>query len=272
MHELTTLIGYEYKKIVQRKSTWITLILATLITLISCFSLLTGKVYVEGKPVYSHYTEMMTNRAYDRALSGRPINFDLIKEMQNAYQLVPEGQLWSATPEYQQYAKPYESIYFLVYDISKDVKNFNPNKFYDIRNELILKKLNNRSLSDTEIQKHLELNSKFETPIIYSYTKGYTEVISLFYSLGLTLTMVIAICLAPVFANEHQTRADQIILSSKHGKNSGILAKLLTGISFGVMSAVILLVLQILPTLSIYGFDGWNASIQLFYMTAPYPS
>jgi ABC-type transport system involved in multi-copper enzyme maturation permease subunit len=91
------------------------------------------------------------------------------------------------------------------------------------------------------------------------------------YTIGMILTMALAICLAPIFANEFSDKTDQLILTSKWGKNKAILAKLLTGMSFGFITTVAVLLVQIIPTLCIYGFDGWNMQIQLLNIMITYP-
>ncbi len=271
MNNLQVLIGYEYKKIFMRKSTWIILAIAVLFTLFSCFEALIGTVSVEGKPVYSHYEQMTTNRAYARALNGRKVDADLIGEMQRAYAKVPDIPLCGASEEYETYARPYSEIHNLVSSITKDYQNVNGKNYYSLRTKVLQNNLKIMNLSKVEIKKHLEQNNKIKTPFIFRYTFGYEHIMMLINFLGIVITFVIAIGLAPIFANEHTDRTDQLILTTRLGKNKAILAKLITGISFGFIVSVILLLLLIIPTLIIYGFDGWNAPIQLILISSTNP-
>jgi ABC-type transport system involved in multi-copper enzyme maturation permease subunit len=281
LSNMVTLISYEYKKILKRKSSWISLVFALGLTLISCFGDNLGMVYVEGKPVYSHYEEFLTDRGYARTLSGQEIDSVLISEMQKAYGHVPDVPLYSASEEYQTYARPYSTIYHLVRMVAVNaldaegtpvnVMKFDESQYYELRNKAIMHVLEQKNLSTAEVKKHLEMNDEIKTPFIFQYTNGYDSIMSRMYTIGIILIMTLIICLAPVFAYEYAEKTDQLILSSKYGKNKEILAKLITGISFGIIVTVAILLVQIIPTLIFYGFDGWNAPIQLLNVTSTYP-
>lgn len=281
MNNLLTLIRYEYKKLLIRRSTWIVLSFTFLITLFSCFGDLLGNVYVEGKPVSTHYEGMITDRSYERVLSGRELDEMLISEMQEAYGHVPEVPLYSATEEYQRYARPYSAIYGLVRSVTREFQNTDDteldalevegSQYYGLRKEALLKRWKDENLTSAEVMKHLKMNEQVKTPFVFGYTDGYNSILSRMYTIGMILTMALAICLAPVFANEFSDKTDQLILTSKWGKNKAILAKLLTGMSFGLIITVFVLLVQIIPTLCIYGFDGWNAQIQLLNVMITYP-
>ncbi len=280
MNNLKTLIGYEYKKIVIRKSFWITLFFAVGITLLSCFGDLMGNVYIEGKPVYSHYQEMKTDRAYARALAGREVGDTLIGEMQKAYGHVPDVPLYSATEDYQTYARPYSSIYYLVrsvlrYTVDETVTpghilKFDGTDYYKQRDIAVQNLLKKENLTGLEMKKLLEMNEKVKTPLTFQYTDGYHSIMTRMYTIGIILFFAIIICLAPVFANEYSERTDQLLLTARYGKNKGILAKLITGISFGIGISIILLLIQSIPTLLLYGTDGWNAQLQVINVTTTY--
>jgi ABC-type transport system involved in multi-copper enzyme maturation permease subunit len=224
---------------------------------------------------------MITDRTYERELSGRELDEELISKMQEAYGYVPEVPLYSATEEYQTYARPYSAIYGLVRSVSRlilntddtelDALELEGSQYYVLREEAILNRLKEENLTIPEVKKHQEMNEQVKTPFVFRYTDGYNSILSRMYTIGMILTMALAICLSPVFANEFSDKTDQLILTSKWGKNKAILAKLLTGMSFGFIMTVIVLLVQIIPTLSIYGFDGWNAQIQLLNVMITYP-
>lgn len=271
MNNLRTLIGYEYKKIFLRKSTWIIIAIAIFITLLSCLADTWGTVYVDGEPAYSHYEEMMTDAEYTRALTGRIIDEVLISEMQSAYSLVHEAPLAEASKEFQTYARPYSAIYALVRGVTEDVETIDPSSFYELRRAKMLALYQQAKLSEVEIQKHLENDEKVDKPLIFQHTSGYESIYGKFFTLGLTLTFLVSICLAPIFANENSDRTAQLILTSRYGKNKAILSKLITGISFTLISAFTLLLLQCLPILFLRGFEGWDAPIQLALVTLSNP-
>ncbi len=281
MSSIFTLVGYEYKKLILRRSTWIVISLTILITLFSCFGDVLGTVYVEGEPVGSHYEQMIIDRDYARKLTGREIDEALISEMQEAYSLVPEGTLYTASEEYQTYARPYYPIYNLVRKVTREFLNadgselneleLDGSRYYELRKEAIQKKLEKGFLTDIEVKEHLERIEQVKTPFVFEYADGYSSIIRRMYTIGILLTMALATCIAPVFANEIANKTDQLILTSRWGKNKVILAKLFTGMTFGFIMTIVVLLVLVFPTLCIYGFDGWKAPLQLWDVMTTYP-
>ncbi|ABX41326.1 hypothetical protein [Lachnoclostridium phytofermentans] len=81
----------------------------------------------------------------------------------------------------------------------------------------------------------------------------------------------IAICMAPIFADEYQSRTDYLLLSTRYGKNKEIIAKLFTGttLSFGITT--ITLSIAVIGLFSIFGSMGWNMAIQSMNVSSTYP-
>lgn len=85
MDNFWDLVKFEYKKIWIKRSARIGLIIFVLIIIFSCFGTITGKEYVEGVPVRTHYDSMKMDRKFERALSGKEINLNLIMEASKAF-------------------------------------------------------------------------------------------------------------------------------------------------------------------------------------------
>ena len=79
------------------------------------------------------------------------------------------------------------------------------------------------------------------------------------------------ICFAPIFAGEYTSRADQLILSSKYGKNKQISAKLFAACSLFVMFFTLLTAIEFALILFAYGAGGANAPIQQYIPLLAYP-
>lgn len=270
MSDLFTLIGYEYIKIGKRRATYITLGIILLLTLFFGVGLFIGD-YLSGVKVSTAYDEMRKDREYGLNLSRRKVDKELIEEMQKGYSQVDTKSNYEITEEYQLYARPYDSICGIIRQITRDYMNIDGDSFYDIRREMIKTKLSQLNLSDKEIEKHLALDDKVDTPFIYSYTEGYNRFVTLNYSTGIFVTFSLAICLAPIFSGEYTNKMDQLLLSSKYGKNKLILAKLITGVSFTILIVLLILGISLLECLFIYGFEGANAPLQLWSVLSTYP-
>ena len=68
------LVGFEYKKILYKKSVIVVLALAVITTAISVWGTLMGNYYIGGEVFESNYDAMVKDRSYARALSGREID------------------------------------------------------------------------------------------------------------------------------------------------------------------------------------------------------
>jgi hypothetical protein len=99
-------------------------------------------------------------------------------------------------------------------------------------------------------------------PFVFEYFGGYDRFITLMYTTGLITAFLVAFLIAPIFCGEY-SGSDQMILSSKNGKNSLIKAKLFTGFSLTTIISIVGTLLTYLPCMLIYGFDGRNAALQL---------
>lgn len=278
MNGFWNLVGYEYKKILHKKSVVIVLLLAVILTAVSVWGVLFGSYYVNGVAYESNYNAMVKDRAYARVLAGQEIDSKLIMEAAKAYAHIPEKDSYNDTAEYQTLARPYSEIY----NISRAVWRFNmedfqtlteaqADKFYAALRDRQVQFVEETGMSGQAKEKVLALDEQIETPFIFSYTEGYTQFFSLMYTIGLMSAFVMAICIAPLFSGEYSSGTDQIILASKHGKRRGIQAKLFTGFSFAAAISLVLTVTGYVLSMFTFGFDGGNAPLQLYYPMSPYP-
>ena len=98
----TPMRAYEVKKIMSRKLVWIMFLICVLCVGIVVFSDLTGKYYVDGKVVDTHYHMFQVGQEYRKALSGRALNQELLEEMSAAYKKIPaSAERYTLTEEYQ---------------------------------------------------------------------------------------------------------------------------------------------------------------------------
>lgn len=279
MNDFLRLIQFEYKKILSKKSVKITLIIAVLYTVLGSTVSLMGSY----QTYETNYEGMIKDRAYTRALSGRLLDEKLIMEVVNAYKKIPDSEQYQETQEYQTYARAYSSIYQIVrsaYNTQSgrfNIKDFQQlqinqtNQFYQKRQEQILQYLNTIGISQNALQEIKKQDAKIKIPLQIEYTGGFSSFFTLSSNIGLTAAFVISICIAPIFCGEYVTGADQLILSSKYGKNRVIAAKLFTGFTLAAIISLVILLLSLGLSLFIYGTDGAAASLQLENLQSPYP-
>ncbi len=283
MNSFWRLVGFEYKKILHKKSVIIVLILAVVATAVSVWGTLLGSYYVDGKVFESNYDAMVKDRSYARSLSGREIDSKLIMETVEAYSKVPKKDRYYDTPEYQAFARKYSGLYGIVRPIyNSESRRFNMEDFqlltaeqaagfYDLRHGRQVQALEETGMSDKAKEKLIAMDEQIKTPFTFSYTDGYTRFLTLMYTVGLMAAFVMAICIAPIFSGEYASGADQLILASKHGKNMLITAKLFTGFTVASAICLVLTAANYILTILTFGFDGLNSQLQLYYPMSPYP-
>jgi len=278
MRSFLNLVGFEYKKIFKRKSAIIAFVLGIVLTFISPLMIFFGTSYIDGEPFENHYDAMVKDRAYAMALSARAIDEMLLMETRDAYSKIPLVERYGITPEYQQFARPYRDIFVIMdwafnldMESVRDLTENDLRGYYQTRHEKVAANIRTGTISDAAKDTLIRLDSEIDTPFVYVYTGGFNSLIGGIYTIGIMSAFILAICLAPMFAGEYSTRADQLILSSKLGKNKLISAKLFTALSLFVVFFMLLIVIAFIMCMSVYGYGGASAPFQLIMPFLAYP-
>lgn len=278
MNSFLKMAGFEYKKILHKRSTRIILLISVIVTAFSVAGILTGNFYIDGKVYESNYQAMVKDRSYARALAGRMLDGKLLIEAADAYAKIPESDNYEYTVEYQTFARPYSEIYSIgrtIYNTA--MKDFQvltaeqAKQFYAARREQLAQLTEATGMSDKSKKKVLALDAQVETPFTFSYSDGYTRFFVIMYTTGLIAAFIMAVCTAPLFSGEYTSGTDQLILTSKYGKNRLITAKLFTGFSLAAAICLVLTAIVYVLSMLIFGFDGGNAQLQLYAPMSPYP-
>lgn len=274
MNNFWSLVGFEYKKIVIRKSVWICVLLAVIATVFAPCGLIIGSNPASGM---SNYEEMLMDKEYELALSGRAIDGELILETSRAYRKVSNDVYpYSDSDEYQQFARPYSAVFGLIdsaysergngFDLTdlQSISEKDAFSFYDKRiNQYQLNLENNPSFTTENVDRVIQLDKEVQKPFIMQYTEGYERFFVLSTTSAFIIMLLIVFTLSPIFVDEYSQRTDSLILTSRNGKHSQILAKIFTAVSFSTILSLFLLLVGYLLCMFVYGFEGANAQIQL---------
>lgn len=277
MNNFGVLYRYEIKKLIRRKIVWITGTIILALSLLSITADVTGKYYVDGEVYDTHYHMMETDREYDRKISGREIDQELMEEMQAAYRKVPTDALrYSLTDEYQTYARPYSQIYQIVRKVMgfsdlEDICAWEVDEaaFYDAFAENNVEAYSSGFLTEGEKAYWRKKEAALTKPFVFGYADGYWKLISSAHTISVMLLLFCTICLSDIFTREHTLRTDQLLLSSRFGKRQVYLAKAAAGMSFVLVSTLVMVITMIITSLGIYGTDGFSVMIQI--AVAGYP-
>ena len=284
MKEFWTLVSFEYRKILGKRSIKIALLLTLFLSVFSIWGTLMGSYYIEGELFESNAEAMKKDRAYARELSGRILDDKLLMETADAYQTIPDSAaVYQSTEEYQKNARKYSSIYSLarqVYDTpnvrfgAPEMGTLDParaEQFYEIRELCMTKQIENAPISENAKEIMMQYSAEVKEPWIFSYSDGYTRFITIMATSGVMAAFVMAICLAPLFAGEYSNHTDQLLLSARYGKGKLIKAKFFTGFSMTGIVTLLVTLQSYVQSMLTFGFDGGNANVQIYDALFPYP-
>lgn len=281
MNNFGILYRYECKKLLGRKIVWISFSLGVIILVISLFAPFLGDYYIDGKFIDTNYNMYQTDKEYAMELNSREINQSLLEETIAAYRKIPEAlgtQHYTATEEYQQYARPYSEIFRFICRISgmptsEAMLSWQPSEddLYARRQVWLTSIWDELRLSKGETDFWKEREEQIKTPYVYQEYNGYSTIISSYQTVGLFVLMFLAICLSGMFSEEHTRKTDQIILSSPIGKTGLYWAKITAGISFAAVSTTLFFAFSFVSTICLYGAGGFQTAFQLIYGSSSDP-
>ncbi len=282
MNIFFNIAGYEFKKVMCKKGTVITLTLVILISAFSVFGTIIGNYYYSdengNEVAISRYEDEMTDRRNGEALSGRVIDADLIMEAVNAYKSIPiNGNRYTDSTEYQDNARKYSEIFNIVRrTLNLNVEEFQnltreqAERFDEIRREKRQSVINNSKISGNTRAYWQKCLDRSPETLTYEYTGGYSRFISIMYSTAVMAGVAVAILFSGIFSREYTTGADSLILSSKHGKGLVIGAKLFVAFAISAALIILLTVISYVETMMVWGSGGADASLLMLGDIFPY--
>ncbi len=247
---------YEIKKIIKRKIVWIVSAVMLLLCIFLSFANLISSVYSYGDVDMNGYEYMKKVREYARSFSGRELDDTLLREMQESYR------------EKAEKIEEYASIYMFVWDIMQDdelAQETDSAGLYLTRKNYISQNRADQMLTEKEIEYWEEKDSQIETPFIYEHTDGWSDLCLYACAINYIQLLMIAICLANVFSVEHLRKTDAVILCSRYGKKQLYAAKMLAGITFGMVTSFVLFGVSAISRIVVYGADGLHAALQIVF-------
>lgn len=274
MADFLTLYFFELKKLWKRKLVKFACACLFAVAVFTIVSPLFGS-YSLGVVTESNAAGVRKDAEYRKALDGRLLNQELLEEVYAAYSKVPyENGKYSGTKEYQQYARPYSSVFNMVRDLTgwntEKVMLGTPQEeeLYQRWNDVVEKSWRSDYLSERELSFWRSIKQEIETPIRFeAISDSFYELLLGISELGLMSIFVVMLCLAGVFPEEHSQRTDQLLLCSKHGKRMLYSVKVAAGISFAGMISIGSSALAIGIAFLLYGTQGFDALFYYLYMS-----
>jgi ABC-type transport system involved in multi-copper enzyme maturation permease subunit len=289
MNQLTR---FELRKIVRRKTFLAGMVILAGIAVFMAIVLVNNMqtTGVEGKFIYG--TEaIQLKRQYNMQLAGPLTQESLVRvaERQQDIQSNPanlddKGEL--TVEANGKYGEQDTDIQLLLmhafstgeemdYNYLSDLKPEMVKDFYKSRMERVQEYVNNEArvgkLTTEEKSFFMESNRNIPKPFLFNYAMGWDNLFENLTDMFCITAFVIALSLAPVFAGEYQSRTDAILLATRFGRNKLIWAKLTAGLIVSLGLIMMGVAVYCLLMLSIFGFEGGEASIQILRFMAPVP-
>lgn len=275
---MSTLTKFELKKIIRRKSTTIGIIILSVLFIISFIIQFSDEMYGEnytGLAAISKRKEAFNNLSGDLTENKLSEIIGIHNELRNNPKNlhIDEFNLSGLNDfAYFKYWEKYENIDLLLtkanspigfidFEIMNKLTPKDSKEFYLERQDKIAEFIDNNGYSSKE--KVMELASNMNTPLYYSYSDGWRNLLSeIDDAAGIYILTIICMCIAPLFSSEYQTQVDSIILSTKYGRDKLIMAKFKA--SFIFITILYFASISLIAGLRLftYGFDGWNCNIQ----------
>lgn len=271
MRQFTAILGFELKKILQRRGIWLALGILVAFQAVSQFVWLFNSNYVNGTFYETHLEGVKKDRENGLKLSGRKLDEELIGEVREAFASI-EGTTWPdymLTEEYEQKIRPYSNVYdtlqVMIYACNGYSELSGVERLYPMRQSALKNRLGSAGLSESEISYWQTKETVLEKPFVYQYAGAYYEIISMsgVYMDCLLLTFFVAICMCGVFTEEHTRKTDQLVLCSRLGRREVYFAKLAAGVFVSLAAALVLLAVTVGGCFAVYGAEGFRAVLQL---------
>lgn len=277
MSEIWTLIQFEYKKIFQKKSSWIALIVVYIIILLGGGLMELGPIEAAGETVSSEFEDMKAQKKEELSYTGEYLDENLFAEAQAAYSHLSIDYVtnaWDSVTdwkEYCTYARPYQSVAGIFSQTGMDIFSSDVSQFYEYRKTAMQNTYEEEKLSKKEIDLHFKWDDQIQKPFVYSYTEGYQRFAALQYTNVIFIAFAIAVCISSIFSGEYTSGVDALILSAKYGKTKEAAAKIFSGVSLAFFVALFFEGSNFLEVGLLYGFEGADAPIQLGTALISYP-
>lgn len=273
------LLQYELKKILMKKSTIAVFLVMFVINLVSVgISGSLGSTYVNGEFYETHVERNRIERENGVELSGRKLDDVLLKEMKMAYQKIDwTSSDYKWTDIYKEEVRKYSDIEYRLkmWGLGGNLLGETSTAgiagastggvLYAVREQVQEQMYENYFLSDSEVSYWEEKDFAVEKPFTYQYAAAYESFLNMQgnYMICMLMSFFSAVSMVSIFSDEHVRKTDQLVLSTQFGRKKVYFAKLLAGsfVTFG--TALLLLLTAIAGKIYSYGWEGFDAAIQV---------
>lgn len=278
---MKSLIYYEGKKIIKRKSAWAAFLLLLASIAGMAYILISDQYYYgsDGSEL-TGLEAVAVEKAAKHSLAGKLTPEVLAKTLEHCQEVYgdPEnyasGADWLRDDVYVREILPHRDVLNLIravytpddYDLKAlmDVSLQEASGLYDYRRAYVRGMLDAENCTSAEISVVMKLEADVPEAFTYDYYKGWSTLLKqAFPDAFLLMALAVCILVSPIFASEYQTGADALILSSRYGRKQTVFAKILAGAAVTTLFYAASVALCAGAILGFMGTQGWNCDFQL---------
>lgn len=277
MSNFWSLVKFEYKKIIVKKSFIGAVIIMLFVAIVGMISPYFSTGTSRNGHSLSGAKNQKLNKEAQQSVAGyvddEMIAAVIAKNVEARDNIDEDGDYeWDI---YNSNIRPYNTLRDNLIRVLSPVNNSNFENFnsldnasgidfYSLRTKLLEDTLKAANCPQKEIDKSLELNATVQTPFYQDYAGGYSTFLIRIKTCTIFFIVCIAMCIAPVFSGEYVQKTDALILTTKYGKSKMIIAKIVAAISFSLIFLLAALLIAAICTLGLYSWTGANVSFQYY--------
>ncbi|MBE5877930.1 MAG: hypothetical protein E7290_13745 [Lachnospiraceae bacterium] len=267
---MRTLLKFEIRKIVKKKSTIIAFVFLLALQAFLAFAGSIGTTYVDDEFLETHMERNKIDRANGIELSGRVIDDALLSEMKEAYAKVDwEDNRYRFSSAYQEEARKYAGLdeRIRMWGLKKALMGgtLTENMLYESRKADMKSTWEYYELNEKEQAYWQAREAEVEKPFTYQYSTAYEYLAGMHggYMICLIFTFFISIAMVNVFGEEHSRKTDQLILCSRYGRGKLYAVKIIAGSIVTFVGNLLFIAVTVAGNFFSYGIEGFQASIQV---------
>jgi len=271
MKNFGTLYRYELKKLIGQKLSWLIVIILSVFCIYAISKDSNGNVTtlesidqngnlietdISGKCV------LINSRDSARKINGQIMDDSFFAEMRRSISDIPNDKL-------REYFLLEDSTYYHVFTgclegLLSEPLSATSTEYYAARKEQMEAWWDNKNLSEGEKDYWREQASRIQHPMVYQRPWIGTNRLFDFYEILLRIVPLLAgVCLCRIFSEDHRTRVNALIFSSKKSRISLYLAKVLAGLTVVFFAAVFVIGVIMATNIAIWGTEGFGACVQM---------
>lgn len=244
MSNLCILVRYELKKICSKKLVWLIIFIVFIISVL----ILKSGVPADCK-VYEKYNGIVWNAD----------NYDTITSLADSSSNDGQAEKYHYISQLEWYT-----------DFKKIKESLSFDDYIKYRTNIVEENYDDNLLSEMEIRYWNNRGKNTFTPTL-QYAGSYINIASDMFSFTAFFLLLTAFALSSCFSDEFLYRTDSITLCTKSGRQRIYIAKCLSAAIFTLVLGIVYAIFLFLISGAIYGFEGFHAPVQVWFMESMYP-